>query len=95
MDYILKQKHDCPKCKKGPLDGATSTTPDPRSPRKNDYTICAYCVTLLQYIDNDLNLEIVSEEEIQKFKDEGAWEEVEKIMAAIRYRMAWSRYMSN
>lgn len=44
----LEAKWPCPKCRKV-LDGATAIDNDGSPPKAGDYSVCAYCLTLLRY----------------------------------------------
>ena len=57
----------CPQCS-AKLDGFTGL--DGARPKEDDFTICAYCTTVLRFVDDEGNTRLASDSEIAEVKNE-------------------------
>ena len=60
-DIQMMPKYACPSCKRG-LDAHVGKT----KPRAHDLTVCAYCMAVLEFLDDGFRL--MTEADIQKLQ---------------------------
>ena len=68
----------CPQCKRT-IDAHASGNPNKEdAPKADDITICMYCAALCRY-DEDMRLELLSEEKKQEIREEspGSWAQIQ------------------